>query len=87
MAGWRRIIADVARVAPVYTLPIARRGHATALVASLSPTLLEQGRGASSSSPMCNPVSNSIYAKIGYRPRPIFHFEFVGATARVRGAA
>ncbi len=66
---------SVARVSLVYTPPDMRgKGYASAVVARLSQQLLEQGRQ------MCclyadarNPVSNSIYRKIGY--------EFVGRSS------
>lgn len=59
----------VARVSLVYTPPEQRgKGYASAVVARLSQQLLDQGRS------MCclyadarNPVSNSIYRKIGYQ--------------------
>jgi hypothetical protein len=84
-AGWTDAPPDAARVAPVYTLPQARgRGYATALVAELSQALLDQGRPKLFLiTDLANPVSNSIYARIGYRPQSdIFHFDFVdGASA------
>jgi predicted GNAT family acetyltransferase len=60
---------NVARVSLVYTPPEMRgKGYASAVVARLSQQLLDQGRD------MCclyadarNPVSNSIYRKIGYQ--------------------
>lgn len=66
---------SVARVSLVYTPPELRgKGYASAVVARLSQQLLDQGRQ------MCclyadarNPVSNSIYRKIGY--------EFVGRSS------
>jgi predicted GNAT family acetyltransferase len=58
------------RVGAVYTpLRHRRRGYATALVASLSQVLLDGGAKACFLfTDLANPVSNSIYAKIGYRP-------------------
>ena len=79
-AGWSDAPPDAARIAPVYTLPHARgRGYATALVAELSQSLLDQGRPRLFLiTDLANPVSNSIYAKIGYRPQSdLFHFDFV----------
>ena len=79
-AGWTDAPPDAARIAPVYTPPQARgRGYATALVAELSQTLLEQGRPKLFLiTDLANPVSNSIYARIGYRPQSdILHFDFV----------
>lgn len=81
-AGWTDAPPDAARIAPVYTPPLARgRGYATALVAELSQSLLDQGRPKLFLiTDLANPVSNSIYAKIGYRPlSDIFHFDFVDA--------
>jgi RimJ/RimL family protein N-acetyltransferase len=59
-----------ARVGHVYTPPaLRRRGYATALVEALSRRLLAEGRRyCSLFADLANPVSNSIYAKIGYRP-------------------
>jgi GNAT superfamily N-acetyltransferase len=81
-AGWTDAPPDAARIAPVYTPPLARgRGYATALVAELSQALLDQGRPKLFLiTDLANPVSNSIYARIGYRPlSDIFHFDFVDA--------
>jgi GNAT superfamily N-acetyltransferase len=54
----------------VYTPPqFRRRGYATAAVATLSEMLLEAGRRfCCLYTDLANPTSNSIYAKIGYRP-------------------
>ena len=54
----------------VYTPPQFRRsGYATAAVATLSDTLLKAGRRfCCLYTDVANPTSNSIYAKIGYRP-------------------
>jgi uncharacterized protein len=82
-AGWTDAPPDAARIAPVYTLPFARgRGYATALVAELSQSLLDQGRPRLFLiTDLANPVSNSIYAKIGYRPlSDLFHLDFVEAS-------
>ncbi len=59
-----------ARVGAVYTPPERRRGgYATALVAALSQHLLDSGRRwCSLFTDLANPISNSIYAKIGYVP-------------------
>lgn len=56
------------RIGPVYTPPNHRRhGYATALVAEQTRWLLEQGRRfCFLFTDMSNPISNSIYAKIGY---------------------
>jgi predicted GNAT family acetyltransferase len=81
-AGWTDAPPDAARVAPVYTPPQLRgRGYATALVAALSQALLDQGRQRLFLiTDLANPVSNSIYAKIGYQPQSdLFHFDFLDA--------
>lgn len=54
----------------VYTPPRFRRsGYATAAVATLSDALLKSGRRfCCLYTDLANPTSNSIYAKIGYRP-------------------
>jgi predicted GNAT family acetyltransferase len=54
----------------VYTPPqFRRRGYATAAVATLSASLLDAGRRfCCLYTDLANPTSNSIYAKIGYRP-------------------
>jgi uncharacterized protein len=54
----------------VYTPPrFRRRGYATASVAALSRTLLDGGRRfCCLYTDAANPTSNSIYAKLGYRP-------------------
>ena len=60
---------DYARIGPVYTPPEHRgRGYATALVASASHELI--ARGASRvflTTDLANPVSNAIYARVGFR--------------------
>ena len=84
MAGWTDAPPDAARVAPVYTPPQARgRGYATALVAELSQSLLDRGcQRLFLITDLANPVSNSIYAKIGYRPQSdLFHFDFLDASS------
>jgi len=81
-AGWTDAPPDAARIAPVYTPPPARgRGYATALVAELSQSLLDRSRERLFLiTDLANPISNSIYARIGYRPQSdIFHFDFVAA--------
>ena len=59
-----------ARIGPVYTPPPSRgRGYATALVAVASLELLERGaQDVFLSTDVANPVSNAIYARVGYRP-------------------
>jgi GNAT superfamily N-acetyltransferase len=57
------------RIGPVYTPPgHRRRGYATILVAELSRWLLGRGhRACYLYTDLANPISNSIYGKIGYR--------------------
>jgi RimJ/RimL family protein N-acetyltransferase len=59
-----------ARINLVYTPPdLRRRGYATAAVATLSRQLLESGRQyCCLYADLANPISNSIYQQIGYRP-------------------
>ena len=67
-AGFNDAAPEFARVAPVYTLPDRRgRGYATALVAELSRELLARGkRKLFLTTDVANPISNAIYARIGY---------------------
>lgn len=79
-AGWTDAPPDAGRIAPVYTPPPARgRGYATALVAALSQALLDDGRQRLFLiTDLANPISNSIYARIGYQPQSdLFHFDFL----------
>jgi predicted GNAT family acetyltransferase len=57
-------------IGPVYTPPERRsHGYATALTAALSQRLLDSGkRFTALFTDLANPISNSIYQKIGYRP-------------------
>ncbi len=57
-------------VGPVYTPPVYRcRGYASACVAALSQRLLDAGwEFCTLFTNLANPISNSIYQKIGYRP-------------------
>ncbi len=59
-----------ARIGAVYTPPGDRcRGYATSLVAALSAEVLAGGRKhCYLFTDLANPISNSIYPKIGYRP-------------------
>ncbi len=63
-------VAGMVRIGPVYTPP-ERRGHgyASAATAALSRRLLEAGaEEVLLYTDLANPVSNSIYQRIGYRP-------------------
>lgn len=70
MAGLARPTRRTVSVNAVYTPPPERRrGFATALVAALSEVGLKQGKESCVLyTDLANPTSNSIYAKIGYRP-------------------
>jgi predicted GNAT family acetyltransferase len=67
-AGFTDAAPDFARIAPVYTLPDCRgHGYATSLVAQLSRELLERGkRKLFLTTDIANPISNAIYARIGF---------------------
>jgi predicted GNAT family acetyltransferase len=70
MAGSSRQLPRGRAVGPVYTPPYLRgRGYATASVALLSRIILEKGNDyCALFTDLANPVSNSIYQKIGYQP-------------------
>ena len=70
MASWGRETRNTGCIYGVYTPPDQRgRGYATSLVAGLSRHLLSTGKaGCVLFTDLANPVSNSIYAKIGYTP-------------------
>jgi len=63
-------VTGMVRIGPVYTPPQARgRGYASAATAALSRRLLEAGaEEVVLFTDLANPVSNSIYQRIGYRP-------------------
>ncbi|HEY9618214.1 MAG TPA: GNAT family N-acetyltransferase [Microcoleaceae cyanobacterium] len=69
-ANGSRSLPTAARIGPVYTPPEYRRkGYATACVAALSQTLLEQGCDRCFLfTDLANPTSNHIYQQIGYDP-------------------
>jgi predicted GNAT family acetyltransferase len=69
-AGYNDAAPEFARIAPVYTLPDCRgKGYATSLVAALARELKERGkRKLFLTTDVANPTSNSIYARIGFRP-------------------
>mgnify|MGYP001102071630 CR=1 FL=1 len=70
MAARARPTANGVAVNLVYTLPEQRRkGYASACVASLSQRLLDSGfKFCCLFTDLANPVSNSLYKKIGYNP-------------------
>jgi len=70
LAGKSRPTPHGCSIGPVYTPPGRRsRGYASALTAALSQRLLDGGkRFAALFTDLANPVSNSIYQKIGYKP-------------------
>jgi GNAT superfamily N-acetyltransferase len=65
-----RQVAGMIRVGPVYTPPAARgHGYASAVTAAVSQRALEAGaEEVLLYTDLANPVSNSIYQRIGYRP-------------------
>jgi hypothetical protein len=70
MAGFTRELPTAIGVAFVYTPPYFRgRGYATSIVAQISRLALDRGyRRCVLYTDLANPVSNSIYRKIGYVP-------------------
>ena len=70
LAGRQRPTPHGVCIGPVYTpLHFRRKGYATALTAALSQLLLDSGkRFTALFTDLSNPVSNSIYQKIGYQP-------------------
>jgi len=63
-------VSGMARIGPVYTPPELRgHGYASAATAALSQRLLQAGaEEVLLYTDLANPVSNSIYQRIGYRP-------------------
>jgi predicted GNAT family acetyltransferase len=70
LAGTSRIVAGMARIGPVYTPPELRgHGYASAVTAAVSQRALDAGaEEVVLFTDLANPVSNSIYQRIGYRP-------------------
>jgi GNAT superfamily N-acetyltransferase len=68
-AGVSRQVAGMVRVGPVYTPPELRgRGYASAVTAAVSQQALDAGAAeVLLFTDLANPVSNSIYQRIGYR--------------------
>ena len=62
------MVAGVVRMQMVYTPPSKRnRGYAQTCISSLSKHLVEQGHRCMLDTDLGNPVSNSIYHRVGYR--------------------
>lgn len=70
MAAWSGPTPGGVRISGVYTPPEYRgRGYASACVADLSQMLLDQGRRfCALFTDLANPVSNRLYARLGYEP-------------------
>lgn len=70
MAGATRQVAGMARIGPVYTPPAHRgRGYGSAVTAAASRRLTDSGvADVVLFTDLANPVSNSIYQRIGYQP-------------------
>ena len=71
MAGFSGSTPNGIRINPVYTPPEYRQqGYASSCVAALSRSLLDRGnKYCFLFTDLANPTSNSIYQKIGYKPR------------------
>jgi predicted GNAT family acetyltransferase len=87
MAAVTRQVAGMIRIGPVYTPPEFRgRGYASAVTAELSLRAREAGAAeVLLYTDLDNPVSNSIYQRIGYRgveDRVVLAFSAPGATGR-----
>ena len=76
-AAFKRRVGRGVSIAPVYTpTELRRQGYATALVAALSQQLLDSGcEYTCLFTDLANPISNSIYPKVGYRP--VFDMRYV----------
>lgn len=70
LVGKSRALSRGCTIGPVYTPPAERgKGYASSATAALSTLLLEEGwEYTTLFTDLSNPVSNSIYQKIGYRP-------------------
>lgn len=68
--GANLVDGGYARIGPVYTPPEHRgRGYATGLVAGAARELIARGAsGVFLTTDLANPVSNAIYARVGFRP-------------------
>jgi predicted GNAT family acetyltransferase len=65
-----RLVAGMARVAPVYTPPEHRgRGYGAAATAAVSRAALDAGtEELLLYTDLANPTSNRLYARLGYKP-------------------
>jgi predicted GNAT family acetyltransferase len=80
MAAWAGPTPEGVRIYAVYTPPELRgKGYASACVAGLSRLLLDSGKRACFLfTDLANPISNTIYRKIGYRPVcDVDHYRFM----------
>lgn len=69
LAGWSVPASGVVRIGPVYTPPSRRRrGYGAAVTAAASARIVAAGAQVCLFTDLSNPVSNSIYQRIGYRP-------------------
>jgi predicted GNAT family acetyltransferase len=75
-------VESVVRVQAVYTPPDRRNcGYASACVSNLSAQLMDQGYRCILYTDLANPVSNSIYRRIGYRAfAELLKYRFDSAT-------
>ena len=69
MAGWSSVEAGTSRVGPVWTPPHLRgRGYGSAVTAAATSAALAAGaRNVCLYTDLANPVSNAIYARLGYQ--------------------
>ncbi|MCW2948971.1 MAG: GCN5-related N-acetyltransferase [Actinoallomurus sp.] len=70
LAGQTRMVAGMVRIAPVYTPPEHRcHGYGAAVTASVGQAALDAGaEEVVLFTDLANPISNSIYQRIGYQP-------------------
>jgi GNAT superfamily N-acetyltransferase len=70
LAGWHPPVHGVGRVGPVYTPPEHRNhGYGSAVTAAATQAVLDAGgERAMLYTDLANPVSNAIYARLGYTP-------------------
>lgn len=69
LASWTLPASGVVRVGPVYTPPEQRRrGYGAAVTAAATSAILATGAEVCLFTDLANPISNSIYQRIGYQP-------------------